>query len=112
VGGPLAGNLFYAVLVTLALLTLTRSEEFAAELKERVLGSSVLEHRWEIVEQALDARRRREYLLSIPPLLAQIEGVIADALVLKNLAVPVGHKLYARGADGELRREKMASRSS
>jgi hypothetical protein len=36
------------------------------------------------VERALNAHHQRDYLLSIPPLFPQIEGIIADALILAN----------------------------
>ena len=86
--------------VTNRLAAETRSEEFERWLEEEMTGSEVLAHRWEAVRQALAAHRRREYLLSIPVLLAQVEGIVGDALVLKNRATADGHKLYRLGADG------------
>jgi hypothetical protein len=77
-----------------------RTEWFEDCLEEEIVGSSVLRPRWEIIRQALGAHKRREYLISIPTLLAQIEGAIGDALVLRNLAAKDGHKLYLLGTDG------------
>jgi hypothetical protein len=88
--------------VTNRLAAVTRSEEFESWLEEEFTGSPVLSHRWEIVRQAVEAHRRKEYLISIPALLAQVEGVIGDALISKNRAVTDGRKLYRLGEDGRL----------
>ena len=92
--------------VTNRVLLLTRSDGFGKQLRERLLASSVLRRRWPIVDEALRAHKQRNYVLSIPPLLAQVEGIIADALILKNLVKPKGKKLLARQADGSLKRGK------
>lgn len=92
--------------VTNRLAAETRSEEFEGWLEEEMTGSAVLAHRWEAMRQALAAHRRREYMLSIPVLLAQVEGIVGDALVLKNLAAAEGHKLYRLGTDGVIELNK------
>jgi hypothetical protein len=55
-------------------------------LSWRLLGK-----RWPVIEEALWTHRNRRYLLSVPPLLAQVEGAIADAMILKNIELaPIG----------------------
>src|SRR5258708_37293419 len=60
---------------------------------------------WRVAARALGVPPRRDYLLSIPPLLAQVEGCIADALILKDIAVSKSGKLYKR-EHGRLKLDK------
>ncbi|HEX5726540.1 MAG TPA: hypothetical protein VFX98_13785 [Longimicrobiaceae bacterium] len=73
--------------ITNRLLGLTRSHDFEEELMETVRGSAILSSRGKIVTAALRAHVRREYVMSIPVLLAQVEGVFTDLLVLKKEAI-------------------------
>ncbi len=57
--------------------------------------------RWRVVEAALEAHQRREYLLSVPAMLPQVEGAIVDAMVLKGLTVKKNGKLYLRNDEGK-----------
>lgn len=93
-----------AAAVTTRLRTATCAVDFEAELRGIVEGSSVLQRRWKIIAAALQMHRNRTYLVSIPALLAQLEGIIGDALILKGLAVSVGHKVYMKGADGRIKK--------
>ncbi|NLX25451.1 MAG: hypothetical protein GXY61_05755 [Lentisphaerae bacterium] len=87
--------------VTNRLLSLTRNEQFADDLQSNFERSSVLRRRWPIVERALMAHIDRNYALSIPTLLAQVEGIFTDALILKQLVVRISGKIYARDSTGQ-----------
>lgn len=86
--------------VTRKLAAATRADDFGDELRERFEGSVAMGRRWRAVEAALEAHQRKDYLLSIPAMLPQVEGAIVDAMVLKDLAVKKNGKLYLRGEDG------------
>ena len=86
--------------VTRRLLSVTRSASFGEELRDSVLSSSGLRRRWPVVWDILSAHTDRRYILSVPCLLAQVEGVFSDMLVLKAMAVSEGGRLYARAKDG------------
>jgi hypothetical protein len=78
----------------------TRADDFGDELRERFEGSLAMVRRWRAVEAALEAHQRKDYLLSIPAMLPQVEGAIVDAMVLKELAVKKNGKLFLRGENG------------
>lgn len=92
-----------SAVVTNKLLGITRHQDFLDEARLRFSDSSVLSRRWRVIEQALVAHRNRHYAISIPTLLAQIEGIFTDALVLKGAVKQDKGKLYARdkGRDGK-----------
>lgn len=92
--------------VTNRLAAVTRSEKFEEWLRQEISGSKALKRRWPVVQQALGAHRRKEYLISVPPLLTQVEGLVGDALIMKSMAARDGHKLYRLGADGEVELNK------
>ncbi len=92
--------------VTNKLLSLTRHDEFQAELENLFHASSVLKRRWHIVEEALLAHRSRNYAIAIPTLLAQVEGIFTDALILKQLVERVNGKLYAKDSSGNLKLDR------
>jgi hypothetical protein len=73
--------------ITRKLLVFTCSQDFESDLRDNFQNSFVLKRRWRIIEIALAAHRRREYLLSIPPLFAQLEGTYTDLLILKEMAI-------------------------
>lgn len=87
--------------VTNRLAAFTRSDGFVEPLLRDVGASRMLGRRSRIIERALEAHQRREYELSVPPLLAQIEGAIADAMFLKNLVVKEGNQYFLAGPDGK-----------
>lgn len=86
--------------VTNKLAAATRADAFGDELRERFEGSVAMGRRWRAVEAAFAAHQRKQYLLSIPAMLPQVEGAIVDAMVLKDLAVKKDGKLYLRGEGG------------
>jgi hypothetical protein len=92
--------------VTRRMAAITSSETFQEWLAEGIQESRLLKPRWPIIEQALAAHRRREYVLSTPVFLAQIEGTIGDAMILKNRVVARDGKLYLLDNDGELKLNK------
>lgn len=86
--------------VTRKLAAFTSSDAFAGPLLKDISASRMLRRRSRVVERALEAHRRREYELSIPPLFAQIEGAVGDAMFLKDLVVKEGNSYYLVGPDG------------
>lgn len=86
--------------VTNRLLSVTRSEEFLDDVAETFSGSPFLSKRWRVVEPALGAHLDRDYALSVPVLMAQVEGALADMMMLKDLVVKEGGRYYQAGADG------------
>ena len=86
--------------LTNKLLAITRSNDFALDLKNKFQDSLILIHRWNIIENALEAHANRGYLLSIPALLAQLEGILADTLVMKGLVYIKNGKVFAKGNEG------------
>ena len=88
--------------VTRSMTTLTSSETFETWLAEEIEGSRLLKPRWPVIKQALAAHRRREYVLSTPVLLAQIEGIVGDAMILKNRVAVRNGKLFRLDNDGDI----------
>lgn len=88
------------------LLFLTRSDRFISELEQLINGSSILRRRWRVLAPAISAHTNRQYALSIPALLAQVEGMFSDALVLKNIVVRANGHLYARESNGSPRLDR------
>ena len=88
--------------VTRRMATLTSSETFETWLAEEIEGSRLLKPRWPVIKQALAAHRRREYVLSTPVLLAQIEGIVGDAMILKNRVVARNGKLFRLDNNGQI----------
>jgi len=89
-----------AAVATKKLLAATRNTEFANELHTTIDQSAVLKRRWSIIEVALTAHQARNYTVAIPLLLMQLEGIIADALILKGSVVEINGKIYQRGTEG------------
>ena len=92
--------------ITNRLLGMTRGADFRQRLEALFANSAVLQRRWRIVQEALDAHRKRQYALSVPALLAQVEGIFTDALILKDMAIRHDGKLCARGPDGSIKLNK------
>ena len=90
------------VTVTNMWLKLSRQDWFENELKERFQNSAVLYRRWKIIKKALDAHKRRNYLLSIPALFSQIEGILGDALILNHYAKSKNGRLFALDFHGAI----------
>lgn len=88
------------------LLQFSRTDDFASEIESTFFHSMVLRDRWPLVEEAILMHREGRYLLSIPPLLAQTEGVVGDALVLKGIVRPLKGKLYVKDDHGSRQRNR------
>lgn len=95
-----AGTKVTGAAVTTRMLRYTQGTAFKQGLQDTIEGSTVLRRRWGIIGPALAAHARREYHLAIPTLLAQLEGVIGDALILKGSVRIKGHKLIERLPNG------------
>lgn len=87
--------------VTNRLLGMMRSDEFVKTLEACFQSSSVLRRRWRIIQQALIAHNKKNYSLSIPTLLAQVEGMFTDALVLKGIVIKVNGKVCVKDSTGK-----------
>lgn len=85
--------------LTNKLLDITRKEDFARDLETYFKESPILRRRWPIMEQTLETHMNRNYLLSIPLLLAQCEGVFVDALVMKEIVYVENYEVYRRNMD-------------
>ena len=80
--------------VTNKMQSFTCSGPFNEEIQSLFQKSPILKPRQKVISQALSAHIRGEYFISIPALLAQVEGIIADELILKNLVSMYKGKLY------------------
>lgn len=87
-------------------LRITRSDDFNTLLGERVDESKVVKKRRAIIEAAYAAHRERNYVLSIPALFAQVEGLFTDGMILNGLAMIHESKLVALELDGSLKLNK------
>ncbi len=74
------------------LMSLIENEEFDDELNQYVKFSPELQARLPIVEQALEAHRNERYLVAIPSLLTQFEGLLVDYLEKKNVLAIVNNR--------------------
>jgi hypothetical protein len=89
--------------VTNRLLAFTKSTEFEEGLLETCGATPILQRRWPILRQALEAHRRREYWIAVPVLMSQLEGLISDALVLRSFVRRSKGKFYELDAQGQLK---------
>jgi hypothetical protein len=92
--------------MTNKLLSFTKSDEFQSGLLDQWQKTPILQRRWPILAQALQAHGRREYLLAIPVLMSQHEGLIGDALVLKSTVKKTRGKFYELDSTGRLRLDR------
>lgn len=90
-----------SAVITNRLLAHTRKKEFESDLRQSFERPSVLSRRWTILQKALAVHLRRDYEVSIPTLLAQVEGIFTDALILKSMVLRVDGSLCARDAQGK-----------
>jgi len=88
--------------VTNTLLALTRSDEFVTDLEGLMESSPLLARRLPPLRAAMRAHKGKDYFLSIPVLLAQVEGLIADALIVKGAIREKDKKLYVLDTKGEI----------
>lgn len=94
-----------SVAVNRALLHHSRTPEFASSL-EAAFSSTYLRRRWAPIAAGHRAHVHREYLLSIPALLPQLEGVVSDLLLLRRQATKHGRKFVAREPNGRAKLNK------
>lgn len=92
--------------ITRKLAAATSKEGFRELLLTELEGSKVLSKRVSVVEKALDAHAKKDYELSVPALLPQIEGSVVDAMFLKDLVVKKNGKIYLADENGEPRRSE------
>jgi hypothetical protein len=92
--------------VTNRLFAITRGQGFEDVLLDLCRQTPLLQRRWPILRDALAAHRRREYNLSVPVLMAQVEGMIGDALVLRSTARKVGAKFFELDSCDQVRLDK------
>lgn len=84
-------------------LRYTREQSFGSKLLKRVKSSGTLSRRAPILRSAVDAHIRRDYSLSVPVLYAQLEGVLADLLIVEGLARRSGGTARKAQTGGKLR---------
>lgn len=92
-----------AASITNRLLAVTRSSEFSSTLISAVQNSPTLKRRQRVISRALEAHIRRDYIVSVPLLLSQLEGVVGDMLRLKGQVSLRDGKMYARGLEGAIK---------
>jgi hypothetical protein len=92
--------------VTNKLLGMTRQNDFIEALETYFESSSVLRRRWRIIQQALIAHQSRNYILSIPTFLAQVEGIFTDALIVKGMVIRANGHLYINDGTGNPKLDK------
>lgn len=95
--------------ITKKLTTVTSTPEFIQEL-EVLFACKILQKRWPIVRQGLLAHQSRQYILSIPVLLSQIEGIFTDLLVQRKLAYKNKLNIFALNPDGSTKVNKKNER--
>jgi hypothetical protein len=81
-------------------LSITRSSEFETKIQTIFSSAPILRRRWRIIQRALKAHINRDYLASITLLLPQLEGIIADTLIVREYVVRDKQKLYWKGRVG------------
>lgn len=89
--------------VTNKLAAFTRSEQFVEQFRDGSSESKLMTRRWRIIESAIEAHASRNYDLSVPALLAQIEGVLVDLMFLKDLVKKEGNKFYLVDKNGNFK---------
>jgi hypothetical protein len=82
------------MVVTNRLLAYTTSEEYVEELHDVVGGSKTMRKRWRIIESIWEAHSAKQYDLAVPATLAQIEGILVDLMIQKDLVKKENGKLY------------------
>jgi hypothetical protein len=83
------------------LLATTRQPKFQADLYELFHSSKAAARRWPIIQHGLKAHTERDYVLAIPALLTQVEGLLADLLVLRQEIQIQKGRVYALDSSGK-----------
>ncbi len=84
---------------TFDLLEQSDTESLEIDLERILQISPRLKMRLPAMNQALEAHRNRNFLVSIPCLLSQFEGILADYLVSEDLLTVEGYKVYKKQHD-------------
>ena len=82
------------------LLAFTKGKPFGLALEDQVTRSDVSRRRWAILEHAYAAHSCRAYVLSVPALFAQVEGLFTDSMIMNGLAEIQGGRVYALDSAG------------
>ncbi|MDE0608346.1 MAG: hypothetical protein OXH77_00340 [Anaerolineaceae bacterium] len=86
-------------ILTKKLLEFVERQEFANEFESCTRLSPHLQARWPIIEQALEAHRNRKFFVSIPCLLAQLEGILVENLVTREILIVENQEVFRRTDD-------------
>ena len=76
-------------------------EDLEYDLERVLQHTPELRARLPIIKQALVSHRDRRFLVSIPCLLTQFEGLLVDYLVSENLLTVEGYKVYIKQDDAK-----------
>jgi hypothetical protein len=90
--------------ITNRLVSITRAQPFETTLQTIFEHNVFLKRRWPIVLRAVREHRRRNYLMSIPPLISQTEGVFTDLMELRKLVTVKSGKCYVKDAHGGIKK--------
>lgn len=80
--------------LTNIMLNFTKQKWFQDQLLTNIRDNSVISRRAQIIEKALDAHSKRDYLISVPLFLTQIEGIFGDYLIHRELLTQRYSRLY------------------
>ncbi|MGB3331021.1 MAG: hypothetical protein WBA46_18800 [Thermomicrobiales bacterium] len=80
--------------LTELLSDVSTSEWFVQDLQLNISSSTLTAGRWRIVERGIELHKSGDFIASIPTLLPQVEGLLADALIIRSEAERDGTKLY------------------
>ncbi|GEM_PF-5609391 len=93
------------------LIQVCRAEEFLLNLNEEMKNSNISPMRIAIIKDAIDAHISKKYTLSIPVLLAQIEGILWD--YAEKMGIEYGADIITRnGKEKEIRSVKLLLKES
>jgi hypothetical protein len=81
----------------------TEDASFEDALGSHIEGSQILKPRWPVIQAAVAAHRAGQYVLAIPVLLAQLEGIVGDALIVNQLVYSMGNKLFLKNNNCEVK---------
>ena len=82
------------------------SREAVADMESLFTGSKALHKRWPIVRDALEAHRQQKYNLSVPVLMAQIEGIVGDLLIVRTKVKSRGRDLLLLDKNGHIEMDR------
>lgn len=92
--------------VTNMLASYTRSDEFVGQLIAIIDESKLLRKRRRIIESACEAHAERKYDLSVPAILAQIEGTLVNMMFLRDLVKKEGGRFFLVDENGDFKLNK------